>query len=300
MVAGVGGATAQESELHMGRLASAPMVSMFGGSGAYLGVEIADVDDRVVEEAGLPEEYGVYVESVVEEGPAAEAGLQDGDVLLEWNGERLESVAQLQRLMRETPAGRTVSLGVMRDGERHEVSVELGDRARASKDLHVFTVPRDRSVFMREGNEDLGERIRERLQFTPRGDFSMGTFGRPPRLGVRIQGLGEQLAEYFGVKGGALVTEVSEDSPAAAGGITAGDVIVEIDGKSVDDPEDLLEALSGRDAGPVAVEVVRDGSRRSFTVELTEPEEGGFGPFGHGAAGFNIEMPTVKVGSIRV
>ena len=301
LVTAFDGASAQESEAHEEHHTPAPMISMIGGTGAYLGIEIADVDSDVMDEEGLSEEYGVYVERVVEEGPAAEAGLKDGDVLVRWNGDRLESVAQLQRLLRETPAGRTVSLGVMRDGASREVSVELGDRA--TNDLHVFTVPRDRSVFMRERNREAGDRIRDRIRdsfrFTPRGDLDIRTFGGRPRLGVSVQSMGEQLAEYFGVDGGALVTDVQDDSPAAKAGIRAGDVIVEIEGESVDEPGDLMKVLSDQEAGPVEVEVVRDGDRRSFTVEIEEREDGEPG-FAEGAASFSLAPFSVEIPSIEM
>lgn len=263
-------AAAQESDVRLVQGARFSQLSVIVGSGSYLGVEITDVDEEVMDEAGLSAEYGVYVASVVEDGPAAEAGLQDGDVLVRWNGERLESVAQLQRLMGETPAGRTVSIGVIRDGASRDYSVELGDHA--SGDLRVFTVPRDRPQILRERLGGLGAQIRERLQVAPRIAFNVRTFLGRPRLGVSIQSLGEQLADYFGVEGGALVTEVREDSPAANAGIMAGDVIVEIGGESVEDPGDLREALADREAGSVEVQVVRDGSRRSFTVELEESQ----------------------------
>lgn len=276
-VISIGTASAQETESRVERRPMA--ISVAGGTGAYLGIRIADVDAEFVEEAGLPGEYGVHITSVVEEGPAAEAGLQDGDVIVRWNGERLESVAQLQRHMAETPPGRTVSVGVMRDGSQREFSIELADRRSSFGETRVFTVPRERvrmsrpdTEALRESMSQMRERLAERFESAEgqRGNFSI--FMGRPRLGVGIQNMTDQLAEHFGVEGGALVTSVTEDSPAASAGIEAGDVIVAIAGQSVDGPGELLEALSEQDAGPVEVTVVRDGSRRSFTVELEERE----------------------------
>ncbi|WP_419948294.1 S1C family serine protease [Candidatus Palauibacter sp.] len=98
------------------------------GSGGYLGVNIADLDQAQASELGMERPYGVFINSVVTRGPADDAGLEDGDVIVRWNGERLESMAQLQRLARETPAGREVRLTVLRDGAEREVSLELGSR----------------------------------------------------------------------------------------------------------------------------------------------------------------------------
>ncbi|MFV1986959.1 MAG: PDZ domain-containing protein [Gemmatimonadota bacterium] len=265
-VAPFASAVAQESEVRVERAPRSLTVA--GGGGAYLGIRIEDVDGNRAEEAGLSGEYGVYITSVVEEGPAAEAGLRDGDIIVRWNGDRLESVAQLQRRMGETPAGRTVALGVRREGSDREVSVELGSRSGSFGNARVFTVPRERMLLQRAETSAMRERMLEGLV---RPTVSRLMMGRP-RLGVGIQSLGDQLAEYFGVDGGALVTSVTEDSPAEAAGLQAGDVITRIGDQSVADPGELLEALSDLEAGPVEVTVIRDGSERSFTVELEESE----------------------------
>ena len=261
MFAVVPGVRAQESDEPMAREPALRPMPLLGGSGAYLGVRLEDVDEERAEEAGLGSEYGVYLAEVTEDGPAAEAGLRSGDVLVAWNGERIESAAQLQRLVRETPAGRTVDLTAVREGSEREVTVELGDRADAMGGLRVFTVPRQRAT--------LGGRLRESRR-TPRPDVRVRVFGAGPRLGVSVQSLSDQLAEYFGVDGGMLVFSVSEDSPAEAAGIRAGDVIIEVDGDPVDDHGDISRILADREAGPVDVRVVREGEERTLSVELEE------------------------------
>jgi hypothetical protein len=96
------------------------------------------------------------------------------------------------------------------------------------------------------------------------------------RVGVRLQGLSDQLGEYFGVQGGkgALVTSVRDESPAAKAGLQAGDVIVALGGESVGDLGDVVGSVRGAEAGPMEVEVMRDGQRRTLTVVLEELEEG--------------------------
>jgi serine protease Do len=273
----VGPAQAQEEggRSRMERTPLAQTVGILSGSGAYLGVQIEDVTAERASSAGLSEEYGVYLSSVTDDGPAADAGLEAGDILVSWNGTRLESMAQLQRLVRETPSGRSVELSYMRSGARREATVVLGDRADARNDLRVFTVPRERVSLRTE------PRIRDRPNLViPREGIARSImFGGRGRLGVSLQSLGEQLAEYFGVTEGALITSVSDDSPAEAAGLRAGDVIIEIDGRGVDGPGEVVEALGGRDAGPVDIRVVRDHVERSFTVEIEEGSgELGFAP----------------------
>lgn len=285
MVATIDVAWAQEGEQERRPFAR---VLALAESGAWLGVAIEDVDAELADELGLPGVYGVRVESVVEEGPAAESGLQEDDVIVRWNDERVESVAELRRHLRETPAGRTVTLGVIRAGSERELEVELGDRGGRMR----LVSPRP---------------LRERALRMPHREVFGGVLvtGRG-RLGVGVQSLGEQLADYFGVEGGALVTSVSDDSPAAEAGLRAGDVIVGIADEDVEDPGDLIEALRERGAGPVTVRIVRERQEREVTVELEERMRRGSGAPGRirvwtddgpGAFRFeSFEVPEIEIG----
>ena len=260
----------------------------FSGGGAYLGVEIQDVDGERASELGMSRPHGVYIDGVIDGEPAAEAGIEEGDVVVAWNGDRVESVAELRRLVSETPPGRVAELTVFRDGAEREVSVELAERMGVSwgtggltfmsPQIEVSGVspssPRDARERARELQvaRELQERIREA---TAEGMGRVFYLGGGPRLGANTQSLGDQLAEYFGVEGGVLVTSVHEDTPAAAGGLRAGDVIVGLGDEDIDDPGDLREALVDVGAGEVSVRIVRDGAEQTLTVELDDRE----GPF---------------------
>jgi len=289
------------------------------GSGAYLGISLRDVSAEEVSRLGLRDEHGAFIESVSEGSPAAEAGLQEGDVIATWNGKRVESVAMLSRFVRETPPGRSVSLGVFRSGSQQTIAVELGERSSAARAL-AYAVGPEMRVRMEELREHLresrdemrlseeevremrekmrlsGEKMREarehmraareralecivEVEVDEEGEGGERRVvivrGGRGRLGVRLQGLTDQLGDYFGIEGGdgALVTSVTEDSPAATAGIQAGDVIVAVGSKSVEGPGDVARAVRGAEAGPAEVTVIRDGQRRSFTVTLEEPAE---------------------------
>ncbi len=260
------------------------------GSGSYLGIVLRDVSRADTDRLGLSGEYGAYVESVSKESPAAKAGLQADDVIRSWNGQRVESVAQLTRFVRETPPKRTVRLGVAREGAERTVSVTLGERPDAARALGYAYGPRMR-VRMDEMREKMGEareKMREaRLRVcavrieeqTDEGGGERRVViirGSRGRMGVRLQGLTDQLGEYFGVQGGegALVTSVRDESPAAKAGLQAGDVIVALGGESVGDPGDVVGSVGGAEAGPMEATVIRDGQRRTLTVVLEELEEG--------------------------
>jgi len=84
---------------------------------------------KTVQRLKLRQERGALIEGVVSGSSAAQAGLQKNDVVVKWDGEQIESAREMSRHIRETPAGRTVRLGVFRDGRELEVSVKIGERA---------------------------------------------------------------------------------------------------------------------------------------------------------------------------
>lgn len=246
------------------RMAPAPPALMslrMTNSGSYLGVYIREVTDEDVERLDLREERGALVTDLPDEGPAAEAGLQTDDVIVSWNGARVESAAQLRRLVGETPAGRSVDLGYVREGGQRSATVVLADR--------TSTVTR----WSPRGELDADVRSRLRELRDGHGHFQM--FMQGGRLGVGVQNLGDQLAEYFGADdGGVLVTSVREDSPAADAGLRAGDVILRVDDENVEDPRDLVDAIARSEAGEIELRVLRDRQERTIRATLPERPEG--------------------------
>src|SRR5689334_3224056 len=92
---------------------------------SYLGVDIRDVSAERVSALKLKEERGVEITMVDQDAPAGKAGLKEHDVILEFNGTAVESEEQLRRMIREVPPGRTVTLGISRDGSPMKMSVQL-------------------------------------------------------------------------------------------------------------------------------------------------------------------------------
>src|SRR5215471_2693172 len=102
-----------------------------GGGSSYLGVDIADVTAERLSDLKLKEEHGAEVTMVDSDAPAGKAGLHEHDVILSMNGTAVESAAQLRRMIRETPPGRVITLGISRDGQPQTVKVELADRGKS-------------------------------------------------------------------------------------------------------------------------------------------------------------------------
>jgi membrane-associated protease RseP (regulator of RpoE activity) len=228
----------------------------------WLGVTLKDVTAEKARDLKLPGEYGALVESVDADSAAAKAGLEKGDVIVEFAGERVRSVAQLRRLIGETPAGRTVSLQIIRDGQTRTLSATL----QARKNQFSFQIP---EIHIPEIN------IAPNL-VTPyfRGFGNM--FDGRPALGISGDELTAQLAGYFGVKQGkgVLVREVVAGSPAAKAGLKAGDVIVAVDGKGVATVAELRRALElkpGGETRKLSLTIVRDHHEQTVPVELERP-----------------------------
>ena len=224
------------------------------GSRAFLGVGVREVDGERVKALNLKEEYGVEVIRVDEGSPAELGGIKAGDVVLAFNGQRVEGTGQFVRLVRETPPGRTVNLSIVRKGEQQAVSVALGTRkgqamAPSVEEFH-FEMP-EMDIPMPD---------------VPRAMMSW----RNSVLGVEAEALGNtQLATYFGVKDGVLVRSVVKGTAAEKAGLKAGDVLLKVDNEQVGSPRDVTNAMrEARSAGKRTIAVVLMRERKESTVSI--------------------------------
>jgi serine protease Do len=216
--------------------------------GTYLGVNLAEIDASRAKELKLKEDYGVEVTRVEENSPAEKAGLKTGDVVLEYNGQRVEGMEQFGRMVRETPPGREVKLTIGRNGSTQMLMAVLGSRK-----------------YRFSGNFPQGFEVPE---FHMPDIPQIFTTLRSPMLGVEAESLGSQLAVYFGVKEGVLVRSVLDNTPAQKAGIKAGDVISKVDGMPVTTPSELSSAVRAANGKKTyAVELVRD--HRPVTVNVS-------------------------------
>jgi len=223
----------------------------------WLGVYVQDITKEIKEAMDLKSQKGVLVKDVVEDSPADEAGIRREDVILVFEEKELDDSDELIKVVRKTSPGDKANLLILRDGKEKSISVILG---KAPKDeLHVLEYSPEHKKFK---------------------TYSYGFSSSGGRIGVKVQDLNKQLGDYFGVKDaeGALITEADEDGPAYKAGLRAGDVIVEVDGKKIDDVDELREEISDKDEGDkVEINVIRDRQPKKFTVEVEEAEEWSFG-----------------------
>jgi S1-C subfamily serine protease len=220
------------------------------GPGSSIGITVRDSDS------------GVVIQDVREESPASRAGVQEGDVVTEFDGERTRSAAQLTRVVRETAPGRTVKMTVLRNGT--PTTVDVAPELRRADDIRLPNLARD---------------LERRLQVLPRDfnfDFAEPGFSwySPRRLGVTISPLSDQLASYFGVTGGALVSEVAAGSAGEKAGFKAGDVITMVRGQAVASSADVLRELREVASGTaVEIRVMRDRKEVTLTAMMPERPE---------------------------
>ncbi len=267
-------------------------VEVFGHAGGRLGVRLSEVQKDDLARLKLSDERGALVKSV-EEGSAAEkAGIKEGDVILRYQGEAVLSAAQLARLVRETPGGRTVSVEVSREGAPQKLSATLAegrDRVHVfDNDFEVPVPPLAEMAPLPEMPEMPEPPRMPKLPRTPKppdafhwdndggpGNFLFRDLGRGPRkLGIQYQEIDGQLAQYFKLAGerGVLVTSVEADGPAGKAGLKAGDVILKFDGKAVKAGDDLRDEVRRAEGGKeVTVTVQRDGRAVDMKVQLANP-----------------------------
>ncbi|WP_305986209.1 DegQ family serine endoprotease [Roseibium sp. MMSF_3544] len=203
----------------------------------WLGVRIQEVTDEIAESLAMDEAMGALVAGVTDDGPAAKAKIEAGDVILRFDGREVEAMRELPRMVAETAIGKEVEVVVLRKGEEVTINVIL-----------------------------------ERLEENTPTEASVKTDEEPVEepaaksevLGMMLAELDDDLREQFSIDTdvtGVVVTEVLPDSSAAEKRITAGDVIKEVAQEPVETPADV-EAEIGK---------LKDDGRRSALLLLANP-----------------------------
>lgn len=238
----------------------------------YLGVMLQDLSPSMTKALQLEGRSGVLVNEVVKDSPAQKAGVEAGDVIVEFAGAETPDAQALTSAVRDLEPGAKAKITVLRDGKQKTFEIALG--AQPEREVWIDKEAGELGL-LPEGDRDIRD-IRIFLGDDDEGTWTMRKHAEAQDrgyLGVHLDGLNEQLGEFFGVKDGkgALVTEVVKDSPAAAAGLKAGDVVVELQGEPIDSPSALHEAMAGTDPDQqIKVGVLRQGKRQEFPVTLGE------------------------------
>ena len=212
----------------------------------WFGIRIQQVTDDIAESLELPEVTGALVSGVNPEGPAETAGVEPGDVILEFDGYKVNEVRELPRIVADTPIGETVDVSVWRKGARVELRVTV---ARLNED-EMMAAP--------EGGDEL---------LPVATDF----------LGMSLALLSDKLREKYELSQdseGIVVVGISEESAAFEKGLREGDLIVEAAQKKMGSLEKfakLVEKMKKEDRKSILLLVRRkDGNLRYLGLHLTE------------------------------
>jgi len=205
----------------------------------YLGVNIQPVTPELAKEFKLPDQSGALIGGVSEDTPAADAGLKEGDVIVEFNGKKVSDFRHLRLMVAQTAPKTKVTLKIIRDGREKPLTATLGE--------------------LPENLTATGGAPSEKAE--PRVDALDG---------VEVTDLDSRSRRQFDVPAsvrGALVTKVDAESEAYDAGLRPGDVILEIDRKPVRDAEAAVE-LSGKVEGKrVLLRVWNNGGTRFVVVD---------------------------------
>lgn len=202
---------------------------------------------------------GALVSRVVEASPAEKAGVKKGDVIVGLNTTTIASATDLTKAIGNAKVDATVSVRIIRDGERRTLSAKLVERP--VEEMEWSSAP--------EAPGHHGGDFEFMFDDAVPGFAFRGGRGR---LGVRVEDLNADLGSYFGVTDGkgALVVEVLKDTPAEKAGVKAGDVITKVGPTVIANSDDLVKALRSAENNKVTLTVRRKNAVRTIESELRE------------------------------
>lgn len=212
----------------------------------WLGVMLEEVSTESLKKMDLSN--GVKITNVFENSPADKAGLEKGDIVITFDGEKVSNPKELSSQVKMKKENDKVDLEYYRNGKTNSSTVTIEKR----KSPQVF-MPKKPHI------------LKKKIHHSQNSVF----------LGVKVESLTEQLRKYFDVSDGmgVLVSEVLKDSPAEKAGLKAGDVITKVEDREVKNYNDLIRGLNYFDPNDeVDIYFVRDKSKKSVEVILAKPE----------------------------
>jgi len=203
----------------------------------WLGVMIQQVTPELADNFGLDRPIGALVGQVVPGSPAEKAGLKAGDVIIEYNGKEISQMSMLPAMVANTHVGEKAQLGLIRDGKKQNIAVEIG---KLEDEEHVVA------------------------------DTETGT---SKKLGLTVQELTPKIAESLGIEEtqGLIVSDISAGSAAAEAGILRGDIILEINREKVENVAQYKKALqAAQEKKSILLLIKREQNTRFVVIDLKE------------------------------
>lgn len=194
---------------------------------SYLGVMLQDVDRNLAEAYKLPKPEGSLITQVAPNSPAQKAGLKSGDVILKYNDNAISRTSDLLNYLNRTLPNQNIQLDILRDDKVRKIAATLS------------LAP-----------DDTPAKVGENKTAQQKG----------PILGVAIRALNDVEKSRYNIKGGVFIQNVERGGLAAQSRIQAGDIVTQIDGKSILEPNDFIKVVSELKNNTVArVSILRQG-----------------------------------------
>ncbi len=203
----------------------------------YLGVAFQDVDKDLADSFGLKQPKGALVAEIMSDGPAEKAGFKPGDVIVEFDGKKVDSASDLPHLVGFTKPGTKVKTEVIRNGKKKTLTVEIGEL---------------------ESGEPIAAKVQEEE-------------GESNIIGFDVREMNEEETRKMGEKG-VVISKVFRDTPAGRSGLRAGDVILTLNNKPIDTVTEFKQAIAKiKEGDTVPVLMQRpSGGQRFIALKITD------------------------------
>ncbi len=203
----------------------------------WLGVSIQEVDKNLAESFGLDRPRGALIAQVGKDSPAAKAGIESGDIILEFDGQPIVSSSDLPHVVGLIKPGTEVDTTILREGNEQKLTVEVGG-----------------------------------LDADQRASVAGTTSVNPEAtLGMVLDNADSEMMAELGLRGGVVVLEVEPDSPAADAGIVGGDIITRLGSSAIQNTDDVDAAADRLQGGQsVAVRLIRRGSPLFLAIRVPQ------------------------------
>lgn len=214
----------------------------------WLGVKIQEVTPEIAESLGLSKAQGAMVSSVTPDGPAAKAGVLAGDVIIKFEGQTIDKMNQLPRMVAAAEVGKKSKITVWRKGKEQEINVDLGQLEKAEEDGLLAGKP----------------------EVVPGQVKAL----KVESLGLSVTALDDNLRAQYKLPAtakGVLVAVVDKGSAAAEKGIAVGDAILEIDQSEAGSPDQFVEKIktaAASNRGSVLLFVAKRDDMRFVAIKL--------------------------------